>query len=487
MSDAAIADRRVHPATVALRFVKELPSTIIGFPAAYALFSDAGLFQALGVVGGSALAMLLLNWLAWRRFRYGVGSTEIVIESGILSRNRRSIPFDRIQDVDIEQRLLQRLFGLAKVRIETGGSAADEGLLDSVTLAEADRLRAAVRAGRSEAAEPSELAQAEPRERTIFAMDLPRVLVSGAYNFSLFYLAALFALLQQFDDWLPFDIYDPARWAGFAEAGSGRFTPAAAAALLIVALLLGIPTGIIRTLLRDYGFRLVAEGRRLRRVRGLLTRSEVVVPMARVQLGSVETGPIRRLGGWFALSFQTLGGSGEPGTGGGSQTVAPFAKLGEMRAILAEEGRLAMPGATPLERVSRRHALRIALVTVTLPLAAILVLSWFNPPLLAALAVLPLLARAAVLQRLFHRYALVGDLLYIARGWWRQRLSIVPVGSAQALTLSRSPLQRLLGLATLSIDTAGAPAMNGARIVDLPAPRARELDGTLSAGLRRRA
>ncbi len=485
MSEATVADRRVHPATVALRFVKEVPSTIFGLPAAYAFLDDAGVFEVIGFIAAIALAMLLLNWLTWYRFRYGVGDSEVVIESGLLSRNRRSIPFDRIQDVDTEQRLLQRIFGLAKVRIETGGSAKDEGLLDSVTLAEADRLRAAVRIGRGEGAAKAEVSDEvqDTEGRTVFAMSLRRVLLAGAYNFSLVYLAALFALLQQFGDWLPFDIYDPARWIGIVEAGAGRFTPATALVLLLFALLLGVVAGILRTLAREYGFRLVAEGRRLRRTRGLFTRSEVVIPIARVQLAQVETGPIRRAGKFFALSFQTLGGSADAGSGG-RQAVAPLARTAEMEVILAEEGRLRLPERGGLARVSQRHILRLSAKSVLLPVAIIGAGAIFEPRLLLLLALMPALAAASILQWLFHRYALDSDLLFVSAGFWRQRLWVVPVRRTQGIGLTRSPLQRLLGLATLSIDTAGAPAMGGPRIVDISHARARALYEELSILLR---
>src|SRR3546814_11891248 len=104
--------------------------------------------------------MIFVNWIIWSRFRYGVGPGEIVIEKGLLHRTRRSIPFERIQDVDIERGPLQRLFGLAKVKIENGGSGKAEGMLDSVTLDEADRLRGIIRAGTGA---PSRGAEGVPR------------------------------------------------------------------------------------------------------------------------------------------------------------------------------------------------------------------------------------------------------------------------------------------------------------------------------------
>lgn len=488
MSEPTIADRRVHPATVVLRFLKEAPSTLLALPAGVAILSKGDLYRALAVAAVAGVVFLFFNWLAWRRFRYGVGTREIVIESGILHRNRRSIPFDRVQDVDIERALLARLFGLAKVRIETGAGGKDEGVLDSVTVAEADRLRAAVRAWHADARNDIATTQAPealepgPEGRLLFAMDVKRVLLFGLFSFSLFYIASLFAFLQTFDRVLPFDIYDPARWIGLVEHRfPQRLTAVAIGFVLFLAIILGVVAGVLRTFARDYGYRLVAEGRRFRRERGLFTRTEAVIAKARVQLALVAGGPIRGRFGWSGLYFQTLGAASD---GSGMQAAAPFAKREEIELILAEAGTFRLPPPPELRMVSSRHIVRALSASVAPALLAIITASAFFPPALFFLLLVPLLGAGAALQRRFHRYALDGDLLFIARGVWRRRLWVVPVGNAQAISVARSWLQRRLGLATVSIDTAGAPAMKGARIVDLRLDRAQSLAVELAAARR---
>ncbi|HEX8623280.1 MAG TPA: PH domain-containing protein [Allosphingosinicella sp.] len=485
MSDGAGADRRLHPATIALRFVKEAPQTILALPAGLAFTSRSGLGGALLLAAGLAAVLLAVKWLAWRRFRYGVGPAEIVIESGILHRNRRSIPFDRIQDVDIERTFLARLFGLAKVRIETGAGGKDEGLLDSVSLAEAHRLRETVRGWRigtapaAAAAEAAEVAEG----RLLFAMDVPRVLLFGVFNFSLVYIAGLFALLQTFDRFLPFDIYDPARWVGLVgDYLPHRWTAGAVAAVLLVAALLGSIAGVLRTLSRDYGFTLSLEGDRFRREHGLFTRSEAVIARRRVQLATVVGGPLRSLFGWSGLSFQTLGAGADRS---GRQSAAPFATRSEIEAVLEQVRPLRLPPPPELARVSRRHILRSSAARLGPALVAILALSVWQPWALLLLALLPLLVVAAAVERRFHRYALADDLLFVERGMWRRRLWLVPVGNIQSLALSRGPIQRRLGLATLAVDTAGAAMLGGPRIVDLRAGDAEALAAEIST--RRRA
>jgi putative membrane protein len=152
--------------------------------------------------------------------------------------------------------------------------------------------------------------------------------------------------------------------------------------------------------------------------------------------------------------------------------------------ILAEAGSFRLPPPPELKMVSSRHVVRALAASVAPALLAIAVASVFFRPALFLLILLPVLGAGAALQRRFHRFALDGDLLFIARGVWRRRLWVVPVKNTQALSVERSWLQRRLGLASLSVDTAGAPAMKGARIVDLRLETAQALAGELAEARR---
>lgn len=467
MSVETLADRRVHPATVPLRFLKEAPSTLLGLPAGYALLSDQGLGPILLFAALIAIVALVYHWLAWQRFRYGIGERELVIESGILSRTRRSIPFDRIQDVDIERGPLARLFGLARLRIETGGSGGDEGVLDSVSVNEAERLRSALRAARRPSLgtdQPS--ASPEAPVEILFAMSTGRVLALGLFNFSMVYLASIFALLQTFGRWLPFDIHDPGRWIGIVDDQlSGSLSAQAIIAVAMLALLLGLLSGVLRTLSREFGLRVTHESAGFRRQAGLFTRSDVLVPKARIQLALLETGPLRRRLGWYAVGFQTLRGSKLED--GGRHILAPFARSDEILRILAAQGDLALADPADLKIISSRHLARRLVSRIVLPLLIIIPLAtiwhagWLFLPLLALIAV------HAFIERRFLKYGLSPDHLFVQEGIWRQRQWIVPRSRIQSLRLTQSWLQRRLDLASLAIDTAGAPLMGGVQIVDL--------------------
>jgi putative membrane protein len=247
--------------------------------------------------------------------------------------------------------------------------------------------------------------------------------------------------------------------------------------VLLVAAALGAVAGLARTVARDFGFRLSLEGDRLRREQGLFTRKEAVISRRRVQLALVGGGPLRGLFGWAGLSFQTLGAGTDRS---GHQAAAPFATRIEIEAVLAQVPPLRLPPPPEMVRVSRRHILRSTAGALLPALGAIAAASYWIPYAPALLAGLPLLVGMAALERRYHRYGLADDLLFVSRGVWCRRLWLIPLGNIQSLSVSRGPIQRRLGLATLALDTAGAPMMNAPRIVDLRDDAAEALAAQIS-------
>lgn len=473
------APRRLHPATMLIALVRGIPSTLLGIPALLAVVARAELWLVLAGAAAAFGAAALLRWLTWLRFTYALTDDAVIIESGLLSRNRRTIPFERVADVRIERRPLQRLFGLATVTLETGGAGADDGALDSVALSEAARLREVVRRGRAlagshpadaaatpPAAAAAAAASTVPAAAAVFAMNTRRVLLWGLFNFSLVWIAVGLGALQSLDGALGFD--DDVLWDAIAaRTGTARTLPVlawagavATGAALVLAI--GVIAGLVRTMLRDYGFTLTDEGGRLRRARGLFTRSDAIVSLPRVQLVAIDTGPIRRRLGWARLRAQILGGEGTSGR----QDLAPFARPNEIDRLL-QVLRVWRLEPAAMAAVSRGHIWRALLGRAGVPMLLIAGASLFTPLALLALPLLLPPIVSALLGRRYHRYRMASGLLHVQRGVFGRTLWITPMAHVQAVTLRRSWLQRRLGLATVLVDTAGGGRFAGPDIHDL--------------------
>lgn len=475
------APRRLDPRTIVVRSLQGSPSLILAVPVVLAWSRGEGF--PLGILlPGVALLMtvtLFLGWLRWRVFTYSILPGQVVIAHGLVKRTRRSIPAERIQDVSIKQGLLSRIFGLAEVRIETGGGEAEEGRLDSVSLSEAHRLRRVLREIRSGAGAGAEAGgDPEEAEALLFRMGVPRLVFSGLFRFSLVWIAAIFGLLQYLDPALGYGWDAWLDMLGVAEqAWRSRLDAGLLLGVVGLAIGLGLAAGIVRTVLRNFGFRLTHAGTRFRYRRGLLTRTEVAVARRQIQLGLVERGAVSGRLGWRAFKVQTLGGGDEVS---GRQELAPFARAAEIEPVIALAG---LPPFEPsgLRSVSSWHAVIGLLGLVAAPALVVLAATAVFPLAGLLLAALPVLLAVALLRRRCHRYGLAPTSVQVSRGVLIRRDWTIPYGNVQAVTVTRGPLQRRFGVATVRIDTAGGRGLHRPHVHDVDEDEAAAFVGELVA------
>lgn len=480
MSESWSAPRRLHPATLIAKWIRIVPQMLAGGIGIAATGSERGLARFLFFAAAAAGIAAVFVLLAWWRFTYRVGDGEIVIEKGIFQRQRRVIPFNRIQDIAVEQRLLARLLGCATVRLETGGSSKDEGNLDMIAIADAHALRDRIRRGRAAllpgADEAAETA-VPVEEPVLFAMDLPRLLVAGLFNFSLVFLAAIGAVIQYLDQW---GLVEWNEWINAERADQAAHLVTLWTTIYLVALvlLLGVVAGVVRMVMTNFGFRLTRAEAGLRRKRGLFTLTEVVIPLRRTQVALIESGPFGRWFGWYGLSFQTLGADRKEG---GVQAAAPFARMEELLPILAEAGFPAPPPRAEFHGPPRRALLRQASLWLLLAVLATGIAFRIEPFAGIAALVLLLAFVWAVLWWKRHAHAMGDRALFVSHGFFRRRLWIIPFEKAQTISVSRGPVQRRLRLASLLVDTAGASAMHSQAIIDMDGVEADGLAARLLA------
>jgi len=150
VSDAAAPEewRRTSPRSFLVGATMGLRNA--GLPTLAALVGTGAWRAGWVAIVPTAAAMLalavLFSWIAWRHFRYRLGDSDIRVERGLFSRTARSVPYERIHDVSLEQALVPRLFGMVEVKFETGAGGKDELVIRYVDAAEADALRETVRA-----------------------------------------------------------------------------------------------------------------------------------------------------------------------------------------------------------------------------------------------------------------------------------------------------------------------------------------------------
>jgi putative membrane protein len=437
-----------------------------------------------------SLPSLVLATAQWIVFRFGIEGNDLVIDSGVLLRRRRVIPLDRVQNVDLAQSAMERLAGVAELRIETAsGGQETEASLTVLSIADARAVQAELLARRASARRAAAAdggeALAPPPDRVLLRLSPLDLAVAGATANEAGLIAAGLATmlelvgrvgaLERTADWID-DAFD---------IGAGLGVVGAAGLIVLVALgflVLGWLVSIVATVVRFHGFTLTRIGDDLKREYGLFSRHQSTVPLERVQAARVEETLLRRAFGLAAVKVETAGAGPRDRRGGGrAETYVPIARRADVGRLLREvfqdarfEG-VALEAVAPASRRRELARIEIGILAVVAALTAFL-----GRELLAALLLLGpgwLLASARYRARGWARadgYVLARDGVLTRMTW------IVPERKIQTLHLNETPFQRRWDLGTLRIDTAGRG--RDARVVDLHTTTARHLLNSLAGG-----
>lgn len=482
--EASVQERRLHPAGMLLAALGTIRRWIglAAFPGIAALVNGQfGMTTLLLILlAVIILAALSAVWgvLSWRATTYRVENGTLHLKSGVLQKSERSLPLEHVQSVNTVQGIVQRLFGVVELKVEAaGGGGQPEISLPALSRDDARALRQELTSARRETAEGAR----ETSPTVLRRLSNSELVVAGLTSGQIGVAASVVAgLSQTVDDIIP---------GNFAERLARDLLPgttvvAVLLAVLAIALFAWV-LAILGTVLAHAGFTLSrsTDGKYLHIKRGLLSRYETTVPLARIQAIKVVEGTLRQPFGLAALRVESAGFGEEEGV---STILFPLLPRREVEDFLRSTAPLFAAPLDPLtglpSRARRRYAFRAALPFLVLTAApAVLLFPW---GLLALLAVVP--------------GALYGLLRYRAAGWGMnedrlilrfRRLArttiVAPRGRLQERGFSVSPFQRRLGLATFGFKVASGRGGAGFRLVDLGREAAVGLVERLSAVPRR--
>lgn len=386
----------------------------------------------------------VLSW--WRRtwcLRDGV----LELDEGILVRNERRIPVERIQHVEIERRLRHQALGLAALRVETAGGAGAELRLDAIPLAEAETARTLVLA-RHAAQTPD-----APQPPTDVLVRLPwsRLLLAGITGPEVAAIAA--ALAFAFDSAVDLGV-DP---SGVDAAELSTFAVAVLAVLAVPTWLL---TAGLVGVVRRWDLTAVVEGDELRVSYGLLRRHELVLRTERVQDVRIShrflLRPFRRAD----LRVRTAAS----GRGDQSRVDIPLLAADEIERVLARvlPAALPLPTLVPAPRSARRRAL-VRGATIGAAVGAVPTIALTAGVGTTGLVLLAgTVAAGSGLGECWYRGLGLhlpgghGDAVHSRTGTLTRNRAIVPVERVQSAATVATWFQRRRALATTRLDLAGA-------------------------------
>lgn len=460
---------KISPLFILLDNIKKLI-----FPIVLALFSTRGSSWELFALG-FALIISLGAIVQYRFYRYWLEGDKIRVKEGIFFRNVRQVPYKKIQNLNMVQSPLHRLFGVVKVQLESASGGKPEAVISVIDMPAVKLLKQKIN-GEEEEQQKEETVEVRG---SILSLSFGEIVRYGMItNRGIVAVAVFFGFVMQFlDDQVErlFKSYISqfTQWIDGLissvemENGWLYFTiltiSAVVAAILVLWLL-----SIVMALLKFHGFVLIKAKDKLQATLGLLTRLQATIPMTRIQSLTIHESLLHR---WFkriGITIETAGGVNSDQQGVSMKQVAPIAPNTMRNQLLKDIQDDVDWDAIEWKGLNPKGWRRVLKVMLLIGIAVGL------PTLFYSVYAYPIWLLIWGLYSVYYSkayirtagYTLNDQVIGFKDGVIFSKCTFVRLPKTQTIAIKESPFDRRHRMASLEVDTAGT--MVGAHHIDIP-------------------
>jgi putative membrane protein len=413
---------------------------------------------------------LLQYWF----YHYWIKEDKIEIKEGIFFKKNRKIPYVRIQNVNVSQSPLHRLFNVATLQLESASGGKPEAVMRVVTPDVVEEIKNRVRLASSTQVNTDtddDDDKVEQDESLLLDVNPGNIVKYGIISQKgMFFAAILFGFMAQNQSvvaWI-FKYLN-----AFYEVPDFSHVTLAQGAIYVVVIGLLILVflqvmSIIWALLKFYGFQIAKHGDRLQAHMGLLSKVSATIPLKRIQLYRISKNPLHKYFKASTITIETAGGVNTDKSGIVMRWLAPYIDAAQVKSFMHEiEPKIKIAGidwqllpARAWRRVFKRSLFMVALFSTiliavaSLPQVTLRVYAW-------ALMVLMIPIAYFYSKNYIKKtaYYINDDIICFKSGVWFGKQSFVKISKVQTVEIHESPFDRRNNMATLEIDTAGSNAM----------------------------
>ena len=472
-----VAPSWLHPSSLIFDLLSHVRDLII--PIMIGVFSAAS-GNITGIIFASVFFVIAILFSVMRYFtlRYKIDDGELIVRQGLIFRSARSVPVGRIQNIDLVQSPLHRLFRVAEVQIETASGTEPEAKLRVLSMKKVEQLRAEI-FKRSKVEQPSTTDPAsltgetpgteisdEQEAEQLLSISLKNLILAGvASNRGLLIVGILIGTMFQFDvEAIDLKRFFFQLFPYFEKLPRDNIVLIGAIGLIggLVALLLLRLLSIVWYVLKFAGYRLRLFGEDLRISCGLFTKISATVPRKRIQFISIHRPIILRWMNLAAIRIETAGGGAMSmeGQAVSRRWFVPVIGEDQIEALIKnlrpgmvwDESRidwkpLAARTETRLKRLAVIQSVIISVIGVCISQPW----GW-----VAGVVVLPLFWLWARKKASAMRYSRTDQFMIYRSGVFNKKTSLTFFDKVQTVSCTQSPFDRRWKMATLSIDTAAS-------------------------------
>lgn len=237
--------------------------------------------------------------------------------------HERTVPFLQVHTADISSSLVQRIFNVCKLEIDTAGGDGKSEISILLSKEEALRVKKIIFKVKVKEDQVEILEEKDIKELTSSLKDL---FVMATFSTSI--LAGFFiitAFYSKIDNILPkefkrkAEVYTDDIMNGFNDVNVLKYI----VTLILIMLFISWVISVILTIIKYYKFTVTREEDNIKLSYGLFDKKEVTIPVKRIQSLIIVEGVIKKSLGYFSLNVETIGYGKDKGE---STMICPIAK-----------------------------------------------------------------------------------------------------------------------------------------------------------------
>ena len=308
---------RVHVLTIVTALVETIKRLFVTLIVLlFLLFRGGDATGDLGEIVAVAIGgvfLLISAVFTYYTFGYAVSGGNLFIKTGLISKNMRTIPMDRIQNVNITRPLVHRILGLVVLEVETAGGTEAEAKIGALREWDAELLKTRLLGTAGNAHRPAQV-----RNEVLYRASVKELLIAGATENQFWVILAAGASFLPF----VFPVFekeiDRLIDGGRAAMNSPQVMVLGLQILgaILAVFAVGWLVSIVTTFVKFWGFELTREAGKLRRAHGLLSHFETFVRPERVQIIRVWQNVVQRWMGYSKIAVETAGSFTQDGMAG---------------------------------------------------------------------------------------------------------------------------------------------------------------------------
>lgn len=246
---------------------------------------------------------------------YAVDEEKLLIKSGLVTKNELEVPLSTITTVDFSQNIFHQIFGVYKLNIDNNANIADGQTKVHMTLKkdDANAVKGLLMTGRqgmdgSNFAGEQDLETLPKREEgTCYDVKISDLLIMGLLKSKMLFFLELLGAIAVIINLVPMENADEAVIDGLIDIGAQLGATPAILISLAILFAVGSVCGMIGSLIKYYGFKILDNGEAVKIEYGLFNRKTYTIAKKKISGFYYEQSALMRLAKIGILNLMAVG------------------------------------------------------------------------------------------------------------------------------------------------------------------------------------